>query len=116
MPVMIDDVTITEMKAGKTQLIDQHLRIAFATYNVLGVIGPPISEIAFQIASSVADLKLESPRPPHRSYFRERSNLANTKATAAHVQSWKRSWPAGGRGSNVSDALAQSGEENRVLS
>jgi hypothetical protein len=109
MPVMIDDVTIAEMKAGKTQLIDQHLRNAFATYNVLGVIGPPISEIAFHIASSVAD-------PPHRSYFRERSNLANTKATAAHVQSWKRSWPAGGRGSNVSDALAQSGEENRVLS
>jgi hypothetical protein len=61
MPVMIDDVTIAEMKAGKTQLIDQHLRNAFATYNVLGVIGPPISEIAFQIASSVADLNSKVP-------------------------------------------------------
>jgi hypothetical protein len=61
MPVMIDDVTIAEMKAGKTQFIDQHLRNAFATYNVLGVIGPPISEIASQIASSVADLNSKVP-------------------------------------------------------
>jgi len=98
MPVMIDDVTIAEMKAGKTQLIDQHLRNCFC-------------DIRSRPPSPISTRK-----SPSSSYFRERSNLANTKATAAHVQSWKRSWPAGGRGSNVSDALAQSGEENRVLS
>jgi hypothetical protein len=60
-PVLIDDVTIAEMKAGRTQGVERNLRKAFDQYHVVGVVGPPISEIAFPIASFVAELNPKVP-------------------------------------------------------
>lgn len=59
--VTVDSTTIADMKAGRTQAIEQDLRKVFSAYNVVGVVGPPITEIAFPIASLIADLNSKTP-------------------------------------------------------
>jgi len=60
-PVKIDGATIADMKAGRMQSIEQGLRKAFSDYRVVGVVGPPISEISLQVVSLVVQLNPKVP-------------------------------------------------------
>jgi hypothetical protein len=55
-PIVLDGATLAQMKANRTEVIDNGLRDAFATYQVIGVVGPPISECAFAVASTISDI------------------------------------------------------------
>lgn len=55
-PVMIESTSIADMKAGRLDQVQRELEAAMKKFNVLGVVGPPISEIAFQTADRIATL------------------------------------------------------------